>query len=288
MNFPFIVFAWAASILYGLETVAGKLTGKYAATNPWLLNFFWLLVVLILTLPVALFFGAGLPVGWVNILLAAFFYALQAIFFFVALAKIDISVFSPLNSFYPVIGVILGVIMLHESVTYFQYFLIAVICVFGVLVSLDEKFSLRSFFNLGIVYILGHLIFLALNAVCINKAVAESGFWTTTLWMMVIGQAILLLTIPLFIKDLRATTNKQWGAIFLAGLISTFATLAAQKAYAGNVSLSSAIISLPLSMVIAFLFSLFAPEYLEKHTLKVYLMRFAAAAIMLIAALRLT
>lgn len=289
MNLSFIIFAWIASVLYAFETVMGKLTGKYAASNPWLLNFFWLLFVLIFTLPAAFYYGVGLPAQWANIFLAGIFYALQAILFFVALYKIDVSVFSPLNSFYPAIGVFLGVAMLHESITYFQYFLIAIICIFGVLVSFDEKFSLKSFFNLGIVYILGHLLFLALGAVYINKAVAESGFWPTTLWMMIIAQIFLLFTIPLFIKDLRQTTKaRQWGTMILAGLISTLATLAAQKAYAGNVSISSAIISLPLSMIIAFLFSLFAPNYLEKHSLKIYLIRFISAAVMIMAALKLT
>ncbi len=148
MNSSFFIFAWLASILYAFETVVGKLTGKYAASNPWLLNFFWLLFVLIFTLPVALYYGVGLPTHWVNIFLAGLFYALQAVLFFIALYKIDVSVFAPLNSFYPVIGVFLGVAMLHENITNFQYFLIAIICIFGILVSLDEKFSLKSYFFL--------------------------------------------------------------------------------------------------------------------------------------------
>lgn len=178
--------------------------------------------------------------------------------------------------------------MLHEKISLCQYFLIAIIFIFGILVSIDEKFSIKSFFNIGVDYIFAHLIFLALNAVFINKAVTESGFWTATLWMLVIGQLILLLTVPLFLKDVRKMRFRQWGAIFISGSISALATLAAQKAYAGNVSLSAAIIALPISMVIAFLFSLFAPEYLEKHTLKIYALRFASAAIMVWAAIKLT
>jgi hypothetical protein len=40
-------------------------------------------------------------------------------------------------------------------------------------------------------------------------------------------------------------------------------------------------------MAIAFLFSVFAPQLLEKHTLKVYAVRFISAAIMIVAASQL-
>jgi hypothetical protein len=41
-------------------------------------------------------------------------------------------------------------------------------------------------------------------------------------------------------------------------------------------------------MILAFLFSVFAPKLLEKHTMKVYAVRFAAAAVMIAAALKLS
>jgi hypothetical protein len=64
--------------------------------------------------------------------------------------------------------------------------------------------------------------------------------------------------------------------------------LTSNKSYTDNVTISSAIISLPMSMIMAFLFSIFAPNLLEKHTLKVYAIRFTAAAIMIISALKLS
>jgi len=107
MDIPFYVFAWLATFLYALETIAGKLTGKYAAPNLWLLNFFWLLIVLILTVPLAIYYGVNLPFQWGNIFWSALFYALQAVFFFYSLYKLDVSVFAPLNAFYPIFGAFL-------------------------------------------------------------------------------------------------------------------------------------------------------------------------------------
>ena len=41
-------------------------------------------------------------------------------------------------------------------------------------------------------------------------------------------------------------------------------------------------------MVIAFAFSTFAPQLLEKHTVRIYAIRFTAAAIMIVAAIELS
>ena len=55
-----------------------------------------------------------------------------------------------------------------------------------------------------------------------------------------------------------------------------------------NISISMTIISLPVSMLFAILFSVFAPKLLEKHTMKVYAIRLIAAGIMVAAALGLS
>ena len=84
------------------------------------------------------------------------------------------------------------------------------------------------------------------------------------------------------------TPIKKYSGAVLAGLISVFADLAVNKAYSANVTLSNVIMGIPFSMIIAFVFSIYAPQLLEKHTLRVYAIRFAAAAVMIIAALKLS
>ena len=80
----------------------------------------------------------------------------------------------------------------------------------------------------------------------------------------------------------------DWSGVTWSTILLTFGMFAANRAFAVNVGISSAIMTVPLSMIFAVLFSVFAPKLLEKHTMKVYALRFAAAAIMIFAALRLS
>ena len=98
---------------------------------------------------------------------------------------------------------------------------------------------------------------------------------------------MLLVTWPKFGKDFKKIGPKEFGATLLGALTGVVGILASNKAFASNIGVSAAIISLPISMIIAFLFSVFAPQLLEKHTLKVYFVRFAAATVMILAALKL-
>jgi len=121
----------------------------------------------------------------------------------------------------------------------------------------------------------------------IKKAASDTSYWDTALWVGVLGQIWLLPTIYLFRKELAHVRASQYTTTALIGVAGVIGTLAAVKAYAANVSISSAIIALPFSLLIAFLFSVFAPELLEQHTLKVYAVRFISAIVMIAAALNL-
>ena len=287
MIFPYI-FAWLASLMYGAEGVIGKLISRHSVPNPWLLNFFWNLFILVLIIPVALWQGGLVwPADWTNIIWASIFYAGGTAFYVLALYKMDVSVLAPLFSFRTAMAVIIGALMLGELLTGRQYLLIAVIFLFGLFVSVDERFELKSFFNWSTALALLDMLLLVFMAVFIKKSAAEIGYWGTTLWSALLGQIWLLATWPLFKQDLSRVSLKQYGFMFIPAAAGMIGTFAANKAYAVSVSLTSAIVSLPLSMVIAFLFSIFAPELLEKHTFKVYAVRFASAAAMIVAALNL-
>lgn len=272
---------------YALETIIGKLVAKHSIANPWVFNFVWNFFIVLFILPLALYFGAGLPAHLGNIFWASLFYALAGVFFILALYKLDISVLTPLYSVKTAIAVLLAALFLGEILTGGQYTLIGLILIFSVFVSLDENWSLKSFLTPGIGFALADMMALALLAVFIKKAIAENGFWDTTLWVALLGQVWLVFTIPLLKKDLPTTKLQQYGATMLMAVAGVVGTLAANKAYAQNVSISTAITSLPLSMLLIFVLSFFAPKLLEKHTLTVYAVRFVSAAIMIAAALKL-
>jgi drug/metabolite transporter (DMT)-like permease len=281
------LLAWLSSIAYGFEAVLTKLTIRHAVHNPWHLNFFLQLFMVLITVPLAMYYGAGFPIEWLFIIVGGACYALGGSLYVVAMKKLDASVLGSLYCFRTAMSVIFGYLFLNEVLTGTQYILIFIIFVAGIFVSIDERFSMKSFFSMGVLVALLDMVALVLWAACIKQSVPINGFWTTTLWIAILGQAWLLFTIPFFIKDLAKTKLKQYIPIFVTALAGGAGTILANAANAKNISIASTIISLPVSMIIAILFSVIAPELLEKHTHKVYAVRLTAAAVMTIAALYL-
>lgn len=284
----YILFAWLASFLLGAEEVLGKLTSKHVIKNPWLFNFVWNGIILLFTLPIALFYHVSMPTVWGNIVIAAIFYALSGVFYTWAIFLLDVSVLSPLFNFRTVFSVLLGVWLLHQLLTTQQYILIGVIIIAGLFVSFDEHFKLRSFFRIPILIAMIEMVIVAFYGIYINKALAQNGFWETTLWTAILAQVMLTVTWMKFSADLRKITKTQVGALSLMSAAGATGMLAANKSYAGTVGIAATIISLPFAMVMAFLFAIFAPTLLEKHTMKTYAIRFISAGVMLVAALRLS
>ena len=284
----YLVFAWLASFFYGLVNVSGKLTSKYAIRNIWLFNFLYGLFTVLFTLPLALNNGVNIPQTWGNLTLSAIFNALFSLFYVLAIYNLDVSVMGPLFNFRTAIGALLAVFILKEALTGLQIILITVIFIAGIFVSLDEKLSFKSFFHRSILYGILMSFFLALSSIFINKSVTEVGLWPTNLFTPLISQAFILLTIPLFYKEIKSIKIKQVGGTALMAFCVALGNIFANRAYAINVSLSTAIIALPISMFIVFGLSVFYPKLLEKHSLKVYAIRFFAAFIMIGAALKIS
>ncbi len=285
---PFYVFAWIASFLYGLEVIVGKLISKYSVKNPWLFNFIWNLVILLGLTIAALVHGVSLPSAWVNLVWAGIFYALGSLFYVSALYRLDVSVLTPLYNFRTALAVLLGAVVLGEVLSFHQYILVGIIFIAGIFVSLDERWHVRSFFNRSIAIALADMVALALMALFTNKAINQVGFWTATFWIALIAQVLLLATIPLFRKDIKQLQKKQIISLSALAVTGVFSTLAVNKAYASNIGITAVIISVPISMIIAILFSIFKPELLEQHTFKVYAVRFIAAVVMIFAAIKLS
>lgn len=284
----YILFAWIAVLFFALETIISKLTSKYSLKNPWLFNVSWGFFVLALTTPIAYLNGIHIPTMWGNLLIASLFSALAGIFYVLSIFALDVSILSPLFNFRTVFSVILGGLFLGEILTLNQYLLVLIIIIAAVFVSLDEKFNWKSFFRKPIAIGLTEMLLLSLMSVFIKKTVGDIGYWSTAFWIALIGELFTLLTFPLFMKDLKLIKPQKYIGTFLIALVSTFGTLASIKATSVNVSLSTVIMSLPMSMVLVFVISRFKPELLEKHSLKIYAIRFISAVIMIMAALRLS
>lgn len=153
---------------------------------------------------------------------------------------------------------------------------------------MDEKLSLKSFLKKTIAIGLLTTFVLAIYNAFIKVSIAYNGFWTTTLWIIIINSLLLIPTIPLFYKDIKRLDHGHILPVGMMGIFETITIFAANKAYGVNLSISTLIMNTPFSMFFAFLFSIFAPKLLEKHSLKIYAIRFTATFIMIYCAMQLT
>lgn len=244
-----------------------------------------MLFSLLLTIPIALINHVGLPTHWGNLLVVAILNAVFSILYIISLSLLDISVFVPLLNLRTAFVPIIGALFLGEIFPPYQYLLIAIILLAGMFVSIDEKLSLRSFLKWSIFLAILCTLSYALIGIFIKKSIAENGFWEVTLWTAILSQIMLLFTFPFFRKDIHKLHLKQVASTFSMSLALLIGTVTSNLAYKDNVTITNIITSLPLSLIIVFLLSLIAPRLLEKHTPKVYAIRFTAASIMIISAI---
>ncbi|MFA5135852.1 MAG: EamA family transporter [Patescibacteria group bacterium] len=285
----FYLYAWIASIAYGLYTIVAKLIGKYKLKNIWQFSFFSLLFGGLTITAISLANGATFPVDWTFILLAGLFGTLSFTAYIAALKRLDISVLAPLYNIRVVITVFLGVILLNEVLTARSLWLVGLVVFAGFFATMDERFSIRSFFHKSVGVGLLYMAILSIQSVFINRAIDSNDYWTANMWMGLL--AILfsfVLFYPRFKTDVRRSKPRDYIGVLILAVLGGLGDLAAYKAFSGNVGISSVIISLPISMVLAFFFSILKPSLLEKHTFKVYVVRFSAAAVMIWSALQLS
>jgi len=285
---PFYIYAWIGAIVSGLFVITAKLTSKYSIANPWLFNFLLTTVTLLFTIPTAIYYHAILPNGWCTIILAAIFSTLFNIFYIFSNYSLDVSTFMPLFNFRGVFAVLIGIGFFGEKLTTYRLLFVGVILIAGIFSSMDEKFNIRSFFKRTIAIGILTTLFLAINNAFIKQALVNNSLWTTNLWVAILNFFMLIPTIKFFKKDLKKLDVTSILPVGVMGIFYTITGFVANKAYEGNLSVSSLIMTMPFSMIFAFMFSIFAPKLLEKHTLKIYAIRFTSTAVMIWVAMQLT
>ncbi len=284
----YIFFAWTAAITSGLIIIISKLTSKHSISNPWLFNFLWTLVGVILIVPIAIMNHASIPTYWVPILFSAMFGTLFYLFYVLSIYRLDVSTIAPLFNFRSIFAVLLGVFFFRETLSFYQVVLCAIVISAGIFATIDEKINIKSFFTPSIGIALAAMAFLALSNASTKWASSYNEVWTINLWVGIISLVFVSLTFPLFKKDLLKVKIHQVLPVGLMGILQTITNFALTSALAVNVGKTSVIMSIPFSMILAAMFSFFAPKLLEKHTTKIYAIRFTAAAIMIYGAFQLS
>lgn len=126
---------------------------------------------------------------WLYAISGGFFGALGNAFLIKALQNGELSVLGPINSYKSVVGIIFGILILHEVPTFYGLLGVALI-IFGsyfVFDTLEEKFSFKIFVRKDIQYRLLALIFTAVEAVFIKKVIIESSVLTSFVVWCIFG-----------------------------------------------------------------------------------------------------
>lgn len=286
---PYYIYAWIGTILLGFYAIIAKLTGKYKITNPSQFSFFATLFGGVITIGSALFNGVGWPKNWTFIVLAGLFLAIGNLIYLTVVKKLDITVLSPLYNLRSVITVLLGYFFLHEILTSRKIILIGMVTIAGIFATMDERFSLKSFLNKNIMLGIFLMFFSSIQTLLINRAMSQNDYWTGMMWMVIVSIIFsFFINFPRFYKDLKKTKIKDYSGVVLLAIFGGLSDLAVYKAFEGNVGVSTIIFSLPVSMVLSVFFVFWKPDLLEKHTVKVYIVRFVAAVVMILGAMGLS
>lgn len=283
-----ITFAWITTFLYAFSFLIGKFSTKHKISNPWLYTFVWSLIIVVLSGVIAVFQGAGMPSDWNSLILAGLLSAIASITYTLSIYQLDVTVLGPLYNFRTPMAVLLGVAMFGEKLTTHQILLIAVMTVAGMCVSMDEHLNIRSFFRKPIAFALLTVAISALYNASLKYAGSQNGYWNTILWFNIINQVFLLVTIPLFWKELPRIKPADYLHVSFSAVLAGIGGITVIPALLGNLGITAAILSLPIATMMAIGLSFVAPYLLEKHSPKVYAIRITAALVMFTAALFLS
>lgn len=284
----YIWFAWTTAVFYSASGLVGKFAANHKIKNRWLYSFVWSLIVVILSCTAALYFGISWPTHWSSLVIAGLFSAITTLMYIFAIYKLDVSVLSSLYSFRAPMSVLLGVIFFKESLSLYQLILIGILTIGGMAVSLDEKMSVRSFFRKPVAFA---LLMIALSSVynaLVKNAAALNPYWTTVFWYNLFNQVFLLPTLLFFWRDLPKIRFHDYTHIALSAVLAGIGGLTIITAMTGNLGITMAILTLPLTLLAAMVLSHFAPQIIESHPKKVYAIRLVAAIVMFAAALALS
>jgi len=205
-----------------------------------------------------------------------------------ALTAVDVSILGPFYNLRTPIIVIFGAIFFKDVLSSTQTLLMALMVIAGIVVGFDEHFSLKSLFRPAMIKAWTAIIMSAFFSLAVKNASIHNTFWDISFWSNLITLLVTVVSWPLFSKSIQTTDVRKYSGIAYSTIFSTAGLLTSFKALEGNIGISVAIITLPVSMILAIILSVIAPKLLEKHSWKVYTIRIIAATVMFGSALLLS
>ncbi len=288
----YIIFSFLAATLFALSNLTNKFASKHKISNPWVMFFYSCIAFIPSLIIIPLFFDVSIPTtGWQYIFLFSLFFFTGHIFFISALYKLDASTFAPFFQLQSVFVLILAFLFLGERFPAQSYIYILIMIVGSILVSLDEKISLKSYFRLAILLIISMQFFHAISNLFVGFALKSMNSFTAIFWGDITTIFLALLTIPFIkVKNLKTITFPKFKPLIFAGFFSVFGAASLFSAFQTNITISSVIALLTSPLVLAFsiIISIIKPNFLEQHTTKVYIIRSIGVLLILIGAIKLS
>jgi len=287
----YILLSLLAAVSFAISGIFNKLASKHAIKERWPLLFYYYVTFFPFALLIPFIAKLEFPAGnWLTLFLYSFFFFLGNICFFTAIFKTDVSVLAPFFQLQAVFIAILAFLFLGERFPITNYLWIALILAGVVLVSLDERMTLKSFFRKKTLLIIFMQFFHALANLYAGFALKAMDFWNLNLWSTVASSFFVLLFVPLLAEFKLKVSFKQLKPLLIVNFFSFIGATSLFAAFQTNLTISSAIsmLTAPIVLFISVILSKFRPEFLEHHTAKVYVVRTIGIMLILLAALKIS
>lgn len=271
----YAVLSFIAASCFATSGVIEKFASKHVITNRWQLLFWYYVTFIPFVLIIPLIAHIAIPETaqqWLYIALYSSLFLLGNICFFTAIFQTDASVFSPLFQLQAAFLAILSYVFLGERFAGHNYFWMVLMVAGAMLVSMDEHFTIRTFFRRSILLVIAMQFFHAGSNVFAGFLLRHFNFWNV-MWWTTMASTILVFLFTFFANKLQVKVSwRQLRPMVLTNAVTFVGAAALFRAFAENVTLSGAIslLSGPITFIITLVASKVKPELLEHHTGLVY------------------
>lgn len=249
--------------------------------NPVVVNFINYLILSIFSIP--LIFLANIPITSINFIIYALLGGLTGAicncFMVLALKRGELSVLGPINSYKAIIGLIFGMIILHEFPNIFGLIGIALI-ILGSYFILETP---KAFLKKDIQYRIYALIFSAIEAVFIKKVIILSSITTSFITSSFLGAVFSFIIMSIFSgKDIKIPSKKHSIIYILTAIcfgLMTFTTAYVFKYINVGYALSLFQLSIIINVILGY--KLFNEKNLLKKLIGSLIILIGSATIMI-------
>lgn len=287
----YIFLSFLAAVSFAIAAIFNKFTSKHSIKERWPLLFFYYITFTPFIFLIPLFGKIQIPTdSWLTLFFYSLFFFLGNICFFTAIFKTDASVFAPFFQLQAAFIAILAFLFLGERFSLVNYLWISLILAGAMVVSLDEKMTLKTFFQKYILLIILWQLFHAISNLYAGLALRKMDFWNLTFWSSIISTVLVLIVVPFFAKFKFRVSLSQLKPLFIVNFFSFVGANSLFAAFQTNLTISSTIslLTAPIVLLISIILSKFKPEFIEHHTGKVYLIRIIAVIIILFGAFKIS